>query len=217
MIIADVQNLVADEVRDQDGVLQPDDIIQAMNQALTQLSIDEPYEPVLDIQVNNAYNIPAPEGFDYDNSQVLSAEYPLDLWPHEFIGATPYRTPDGVILEFSLKANGIVRLTYTRAHALDVSDPSKTTITERQKAPLACYAAHILCGQLASYYAHNTDSLIAADSVEHQSQHQQFRTRANDLLKRYKSKIKMKEPSSLAAGASINWNRPTYGLHARRQ
>ncbi|MCV6605833.1 MAG: hypothetical protein OIF34_11050, partial [Porticoccaceae bacterium] len=101
---------------------------------------------------------------------------------------------------------------------LHVSDPGKTTLTTRQKAPLACYAAHLLCGQLVSYYAHNTASAYGADSADHQSQSQQFRTRANDLLRRYKSKIKMKEPSSQAAGASAtNWNRPSTGLFRRRQ
>lgn len=217
MIISDVQKLVADEVRDQSGVLQPDDMIQAMNDALAQLSHDEPFEAVVDVPVNNASSLPAPEGFEYGLSQVMCAEYPINQSPRAFITASPYRTPDGVVLEIDYIASGTVRLTYTRPHVLHLSDATKTTLTARQQSPLACYAAYLLCGQLVSYYAHNTDSTFGADSADHQSQSQQFRSRAGDLLRRYKSKIKMKEPSSQAAGASANWDRPTTGLFRRRQ
>ncbi|MGL4575418.1 MAG: hypothetical protein ACRCV9_11600, partial [Burkholderiaceae bacterium] len=59
------------------------------------------------------------------------------------------------------------------------------TIPLPQRYAVCCYAASVLCGELASHYAGDSDSTIQADSVDHRNKSQTWASRASALKTEY--------------------------------
>ena len=75
-----------------------------------------------------------------------------------------------------------VRYTYTVKHDWSSLPPAHIEF-------LVAYAAYLVCGILATRYAENTRSVIAADSAAHQSQSSLYAARAKEFFARYSSGI----------------------------
>ena len=138
--------------------------------------------------------------FDYDLtllaswtdgfSNIKTVEYPVDdtnetpdiLQDDEW---TIYEKPAGKFLRFledSPVATESIRITYTALHT--VTDVASTVFAADEEA-MQCLAASHYCEMLATYFAQNQDSAIAADSVEHTSKARDYAARAKSYRKLY--------------------------------
>ena len=93
-----------------------------------------------------------------------------------------------------------VRASFTIAHVLS---SASDTIPAADREPVGCWAAAILCDQLAAFYSGGTDSTIQADSVRQQSKAQEYAGRAKALRKRYTDELGVDEKRNVAAGAVV--------------
>lgn len=171
---------------------------EAITSALLKLSADAPRVVIEDVQV------PAlPDGWSGANS-VRSVEYPVGYVPHEYIQALVYPGPAGAYQLYTpLAAGTTVRLTYTAPWTLGL-------VTGTQREALACWAAGLICEQLATRFAQDTDSTIQADSVTHESKSGNFGRRAKTLRARYYELLGLTDPDKRSlspACAVVNLNR----------
>jgi len=98
-----------------------------------------------------------------------------------------------------------VRATYTIRHVVSIS---ADTIPIEDREPVACWAAAVLCEQLAALYSGNTDSTIQADSVQQTTKAQEYAARARQLRKRYIDELGIDEKRSEPAGVVVNLDFP---------
>lgn len=203
MPLADYQTAVEDLVRDRDGVVSDTQRDAAITAAVAQYSADAPRQVPVDQTATAAGNALAlPDGW-IDDSVLVSAEFPVGQWPPSMLDASDtqiYATPDArqLRLPVQLAIGDTVRVTYTAAHLLDADDD---TIPARHANAVASYAASLLCGQLASYYAGESESTISADTVDRKTKSDRWRARARDLLAAYVAAVGVK-PSDRKQGAS---------------
>lgn len=203
MSLADYQTAVTDLLRDRDGVVSDPQRDAAIETARAQYSIDAPRPVTVDANAAAAGNTLAlPAGWT-DDSVLTAAEYPVGEWPPSMLNASDiqiYATPASreLRLPVQLVIGDTVRLTYTADHLLDANDD---TIPERHRNAVASLAASLLCGQLASYYAGQSESTIGADTVDRKTKSDQWRARARDLAAAYTAAVGTK-PADRKQGAS---------------
>jgi hypothetical protein len=135
---------------------------------------------VVDLANVSGQRLAVPEGWQAGRSRVVEIEYPVGDVPPSFVDSTRLQVaakPDGseeILLYDALPAGSTVRLTFTLDHQVD----SQTdTVPVRMVYGVCALAASIVCGQLASLYANQSDSTIQADSVEHKSKSELYRAR----------------------------------------
>jgi hypothetical protein len=126
-----------------------------------------------------------------DDSVLVSAEYPIGQWPPSYLDAGDvqiYASPTvrQLRLPLQLSIGDTVRLTYTAAHLVDDADD---TVPGKHKNALASLAASLLCGQLARYYAGESEATICADTVDRKTKSDRWRALARDLLAAYNAAV----------------------------
>ena len=186
-MLGDYQVQVTREVRDDASKLDAFDLDDAIAQAVVRYGKDRPREKVEDLSAPGGNLLPLPDAWVSGFSQLNSLEHPVGNVPPCYIGAGGwwmYATPDGQMIQVvdAIMADVAVRAAYTVPHVL--SD-AEDTIPLGYREPVACYAAAILCDQLASLYANDGDSTIKADSVQHVSKAGEYAKRAKSLRQRY--------------------------------
>lgn len=203
MPLADYQTAVTDLLRDRDGAVSDAQRDAAIEAARAQYSSDAPRPVTVDQVATAAGNALAlPDGWT-DDSVLVSAEFPIGQWPPSMLDASDtqiYATPDArqLRLPVDLAIGDTVRLTYTAEHLLDADDD---TIPARHANAVQSLAASFLCGQLASYYAGESEPTISADTVNRQTKSDTWRKRARDLAAAYAAAVGVK-PSDRKQGAS---------------
>jgi len=203
MPLADYQTAVDDLVRDRDAVISDVQRDAAIAAAVTQYSADAPRPVVVDQAATAAGNtLDLPAGWT-DDSVLVSAEYPIGQWPPVYLDASDvqiYASPTvrQLRLPVQLAIGESVRLTYTAAHLVDDADD---TVPTKHANAVASLAASWLCGQLASYYAGESEATIGADTVDRKTKSDRWRTRARDLLAVYTASVGS-APSDRTKGAS---------------
>jgi len=156
-------------------------------------------------------------GFDYAVTDLASwvagfsviktVEYPVDdddetpdiLQDDEW---RMYQTPSGVFLRFkedTPEATESFRVTYTALHTC--TDTACTVETFDDEA-VQTLAAAFFCDMLATFYAQNQDSTIAADSVDHTSKSRDYAARAKAYRKIYFDHLGIKEGQAPAASVT---------------
>jgi len=216
MNLADFELQLFSLVRDEDAKISGDDITNAINSALYRLNQDAPFQKVVDVTANNENIISVPAAFETGFSQITNVEYPINERPRASLDDVfVYQEPNGEVLDLPFTITGDLRITFTVRHSID---DASSTFSIEQLEPVASYAASILCGQLATLYSHDTDSVIQGDSVDHANKADLFRRRARELDKRYVDYIGVDKPKSSAAGVVVNIApRKGYLTHGRRR
>lgn len=175
----DYLDIIADLTQDTDSVLTSTVIGRALDLAVERYSADKPRKVVEDFTASaSSSRIDPPAGFVPDTSELLALEYPVDEQPPVYIRASEYRTSlaSYLDLEVTVTSGDSLRATYTLTHTLsDVED----TIPLKHREAVANYAASLTCRQLSAHYAHDVDTTIGADSVDHQSKSDRFNRLAN--------------------------------------
>ena len=199
------QTLAADLVRDDAGQVAPEQIDAAVGQAVARLSDAMPRESVVEQSGVAGNTLATPAGWEVGASRLVRIEYPVGRIPREFVSAD--RTegvdkPDGsqeILLLDALPAASTVRMTFTRPHQVDDQVDS---VPQLLRWGVAALTASILCGQLASRYANQGDSTIAADSVDSKSRSELFAAREREYRAQAYASWGLPVPGSKAALAS---------------
>jgi hypothetical protein len=210
-MLSDHQALVIELIRDDAGKITTADRDRAINLAIERYSKDRPQEKTQDVTPTDANHLPLPGAWEADFSELRSLEYPIGSVPSSVIGQERYgfyRSPTALTIQLldavAVAANN-VRATYTIRHVVSaVAD----TIPVGDREPVACWAAAVLCEELAALYSGNTDSTIQADSVEQTSKAQEYAARARGLRKRYIDELGIDEKRSQPAGVVVNLDFP---------
>lgn len=182
-MLADVQTLVEDLVRDGAGKVSAAQRDSAIALGVARYSADRPRPGVAAVAALGGPRLPLPEGWTAA-SRVVQIEWPVGENPPAQVRHLVHRTPDGeeILVEADLTAGEAAHVHYTCEHILsDVQD----TIPVEHREAVAAYAAALLFDQLSNDAAANTDSTLQADAVEHKSQAQEYASRARAHRKRY--------------------------------
>ena len=206
MIYHDIDTLAEDLVRDEENVTDALQDFNAIELAMSRLNQDRPHSAVVDITVSNSKIVALPSGWETGFSELLKIEYPIES--DEYLsGFKLYQTPTGDKLNLGCVIDGDVRVTFTKRHVLHESDHALTTVPLELKEPLASYCAHLALLQLSNKYAHDTDSTIAIDSVDHGDKSRKFAAAATRFLKKYETLVGIEKPTDKSSGAIADWNR----------
>jgi hypothetical protein len=210
-MLSDHQTLVIELTRDDAAKIQAAERDRAIDLAVKRYSKDRPRETTQDVTPEDANHLPLPALWETDFSELRSLEYPIGSVPPNTISQERYsfyRSPTAVKLQLldavAIAANN-VRATFTVRHALSMS---ADTIPVEDREPIACWAAAILCDELAALYSGNTDSTIQADSVQQTSKAQEYSARAKALRKRYMDELGVEDKRSEPAGVVVNLDFP---------
>jgi len=210
-MLSDHQALVIELIRDDAGKITTADRDRAINLAIERYSKDRPQEKTQDVTPADANHLPLPAAWETDFSELRSLEYPIGNVPASVIGQERYgfyRSPTALqiqLLDAVAVAANNVRATYTIRH---VVSPTADTIPVGDREPVACWAAAVLCEELAALYSGNTDSTIQADNVQQTSKAQEYAARAKQLRKRYIDELGIDEKRSQPAGVVVNLDFP---------
>ena len=218
MAFADFQQLVTDMVPYQDANMAVDVQRRAIEEAVLRYGADVPRLLVEDVvwPVAGVFG-PVPASWT-DQAIVRSAEYPVGLHPAAALFLDAYRQPDGswgLEAVRSLPQGALVRVRFSVSHALtDDAD----TIPVLHRWPVAQYAAHLLCQQLATRFSAERESAIGADVARTESRAKAYSLRAKEYRAGYYAGIGEADPLKQAEhGADLGAAAAVIGLPQRRR
>lgn len=203
-MLADLQALVTDLVRDAAGQISTDQRNAAIALAVARYSADRPREAVAAGVSADGLRLPLPDPWG-EGMQVAWVEYPADAIPPAQVRHIVHRGLAGleVLLGENIGAGATAHVHYTLPHVL--SD-STDTIPVSHREAVCAYAAAWIFEQLAGSAAGNTDSTIQADSVDHKSQAAEYAARARALRKRYADVVVVADTTATRpASAAVSW------------
>lgn len=206
MAIEYYQRQVADLVRDDGDRVTAEQIDAAVAAAVAQYSGQAPRSLTVEQTGAAGQFLATPEGWVADESRLVSIEYPVGDMPPQYVpdgGAIVLPQPDGtetIGLIDGLPDPSTVRIRFTAPH---VVDSQADTVPQARRFGVALLAASIVCGQLASFYANQTDSTIAADAVEHKSKSELWAARERAYAKQAEAAlgIRLAAPTATAEAA----------------
>ena len=205
MSIEFYQRLAADLVRDDANRITPEQVDTAIGQAAARLSRELPRERLVQSAGVSGQVLDTPAGWVVGLSRVIDIEYPVGSVPRELLDAQRVTLLDQVDgtqkigLTDALPAASTVRIKYSAPHAID---DQQDTVPDHLRWGVACMAASILCGQLASAYANQTDSTISADAVEHKSKSELYQARERQYWQQAFISWGLPVPSASNSGAA---------------
>lgn len=166
--------------------------IKAVTRALSTHSRYRPRRIVEDVQGAGVsdYAVSLFLSWEEGFSRVLQVEYPVpasgvaELLEDE--DWMVYEAPAGKLLRFLAHTPAVgqtFRAAYTVPHRFDLEGNS--SVAEADEEAVHELAAAYYCEMLATYFAQDQDSTIAADSVDHTSKSKAYAGRAKDYRARY--------------------------------
>tara|TARA_R110002094_G_scaffold41179_5_gene53595 strand:+ start:139 stop:807 length:669 start_codon:yes stop_codon:yes gene_type:complete len=206
MSLLDYQTLVDDLVRDDDDKVSTTQRDNAIGNAALKYSDDKPRVLVEDVTADGTDLLPLPASWEADFSNVLSLEYPIGNSPVSYLeNFELYTSPLATKIKLisTITSGNDVRVNFNVAHTISGTD---TTPAKHQEA-IACYAASILCTQLASLYSSDQDSTIAADNVNHGDKSRRFAKRSDELRDRYHDLLGIDKKRTHAASVFGDFDR----------
>jgi hypothetical protein len=216
MLTQDIEQLVSAMLRDIDDVTDPLQDYNATGLAVMRLSLDKPRVTVVDV-VADGRLVDLPASWVADFSDLRRVEYPIDETPRAYLDdAAVYETPAGKKIDLHCAISSTVRVSHTVPYVLDDTDAALSTVPDKYKEPLASYVVHLLLNQMAANYAHSSDGLIQADSVDHNDKSRKLLSLAKLHLAKYEDQVGIEKPKESGAGGVMNWNRPRLDLLHRR-
>lgn len=206
-MLSHFQTLTDSLVSDDAAKIDVVDRDNAIAYGVLRYSQDRPSDKVQDLTPAASRSLPLPTLWVADFSALKALEYPIGGVPPTLLENDRYalyRAPSGLTIQLldavAVAANN-VRCTFTVQHSLSTTED---TLPPKDREAVCCWAAALLCEQLASLYSANTDSTIQAAHVETMSKAQQYARRARDLRKRYLDELGVAETRTVAAGVVVN-------------
>lgn len=214
-MLSDYQILVTDLVRDDANRISAGQLDAAIATAVARYSQDRPRRKVEDLAGVSGRLLALPVAWQADFSELQSLEYPIGDMPPTLIEADRWSLYDEpaaqkIMLLDSLPSASTVRAVFTIRHTLDVATD---TIPLQHREATSRYAASLLCDQLASFYANEGDSTIAADATRNQPKSEAYRNRARDYRKQYQDAVGVDDKTAAPAGVVVNLH--SYDSHGQ--
>lgn len=181
MSLSDHQAAVAQKAQAPAHIVTPADRDRAIAAALLRYSQDRPRRIVADVTADAAgYRLPLPAGWVARESAVLSIEMPVGAVPASMLAPDGFalrETPSSeeIVLGVTVALGDAARITFAAPHALSAS---VDTVPARDREALACWAAALLCDQVAAHHAENREPTIQADRVDYTSATKEWGARA---------------------------------------
>ena len=150
---------------------------------------------------NGTHDYSFPTGWIDEFSAIKSIEYPPGDVPATVLDDDDYeiyQSPTAKIIRLksiSPPASESFRLNFTILRTV-------TTVPSSDIDAFCALAASLCLTEIANAYIHNTDSTIAADSVDHRSKADQAASRAKALMQIYKEHMGIKEDDTTPAAAA---------------
>jgi hypothetical protein len=208
MALSDFLTLTAKLAQDNRKRLASGDLAAAVAEAVARYSADRPRRTVEDVTLEEAGHFVAlPEEWEEAFSELQQVEYPIGRVPPALLPRGEdwdlYPSPAGPVLMSlaELPAEAELRLTFTRKHVL--SD-AEDTIPRHHREAVCCWAAALLCDELAAANAANAAPTIAADKVDQTSPQKAYAALARTLRQRYRDEIGVEEKRNAAAGVVVS-------------
>lgn len=223
-MLAEFRDLVDDLLRDGARWVTPEQRERAIGLALSRYSTDRPRFLFEDVTSAGGKVLPLPEGWSPGESGLCSVETPVGQIPPAMLAPDSialYTGPQGeeIRIARALAADEVARVGYSAPHVLT---DSEDTVPPRHREALACYAAGLLCEQIATEHAGAQDATIAADRVDQAHPAREWAARARSYRNRYYATLGIQigrdglpEPRMEPAGAVVNLDLPT--THGRRR
>lgn len=210
MSLAAYQDVIADLVRDRDGLISPAQRDIALQTAVLRYSEHRPLVLVEDVISAGGRRLTLPASWQSGRSRTVSLEYPPGEVPPTYIESGTWQLYQGTAsselhLPLTLSSGEVVRVTFTRGHTLDADDD---TIPASDARAVATLAASDLCGQMARYYGQESESSISADAVDRKSKADTYRMFDRDLRTAYFSHLGIADRESRPAGTTVAPLRP---------
>jgi hypothetical protein len=207
-VLTDYQTLVTEFARDDAGRIQTAERDRAIQLAVQRYSKDIERVKVEDKVVTNGNTLALPSAWEADASELRSLEYPIGMVPPAYLSNERYglyQNPTAIVIMLldAVAAGASIRVTYTITHVVSTVADS---IPVKDREPVSCWAAALLCDQLAAFYSGGSDSTIQADSSPGQTRAQEYSARAKTLRKRYLDELGIDDKRNVAAGAVVNLN-----------
>lgn len=209
-MLSDYQTLVIDLVRDDAGKVVTAERDRAIALAVARYTKDRARGKVEDVTPTDANTIPLPSAWETDVSELVSLEHPIGDVPPTYLLAERYylyKGPSSTVIKAIdgvAVSTGSVRVSYTISHVLTTIADS---IPTEDREPVACFAAAIVCDQLAALYSGNTDSTIQAAAMNNQPKSNEYAARARSLRKRYFDELGVDDKRNVAAGVVVKLER----------
>lgn len=207
MSLADYQTLTMSLTRDDAGKLSSTDRDTAIASAVSRYGQDRPRRRVEDVPAAAAQLIALPSAWQADYSRIESLEYPVGSIPPTCVDQDRYSLyidaaqVQKIMLLEAVQVGQPVRVTFTVRHQVDAS---ADTIRAEDREAVCCWAAALLCDQLASLYSNSGDSTLQADSVDHTSRARDYAARAKTLRGRYYDALGLDPKKNVASGVVVN-------------
>lgn len=223
-MLADLQALVGDLVRDVVERLGADARDRALTLAVVQYGKDRPRTRVSDLAVLATpapQHLALPAGWDAEASAALTIEHPIGHVPPCLVPAHAWAmlaTPAGRVigLPAGIGAAELCRLTWSLPHELG---ESVDTIPLQDREAVAQYASALLLDQVAAMTSGDQSSLIQADAVDHKDSAPNYAERARTARRRYHDLLgidpKRVRPASVTVHpplpSTTGWGRLLFG------
>jgi len=206
MPLTDFQTLVDNKIRDEESRIATADRDTAIGNAVLRYSVDRPQTKVEDLVSAGGHYLDLPAAWEDGFSALLQIEFPIGEYPPELLdnsGWSLYQSPSGqqIFLRDALTNGDSVRATYTIQHQVDANTD---TTPAKDREAIACWAAALLCDQLASYYSGESNPTIQADAVQHSDTSRRFASRAKGFREQYFNELGIDPKRNVAAGVVVD-------------
>lgn len=187
-VLADMIAIVSGLIQDQAGKLNSAARTEAVRDAIVAHSAVVPARKFQVVTGVSNYVVSLPTGWVHEVSQTIQIEYPLGNRPPTYLdedeyqviamptGSVPYKL---MLLNLS-SSTAQIGVRFTAPHTFGAT-AAQNTLPDDHLRPVAHLAAAIACRRLAAFYTQSNDSMIQADSVNHQ----QKNTYYLELAKRF--------------------------------
>lgn len=211
-------------IRDDAGILAPDDLDFAIGEAVKRYSRAKPRVVVADLVAEEGgplYDFPLPADYSEGVSQLREVEYPIGRRQRVLVDRLdwiPYRSPSGLGLRMLADTPSLgeaIRVTYTALHSVDEDG---TSVPSADHDVITLVGASLACESLASHYSSAGDATVMADSVQHSSKASEYAARARRFMVMANELIPLPEQGAVpAAGGVTSWgDHAGFLTHPRR-
>lgn len=213
MSLVDHQAIVDRIARAPTDIVSPSDRDAAIGIALLRYSQDRPLIRVADVTHPGGYFLPLPAGWSLGESLLQSIETPIGSNPPSTLEAGDYQVLLGVgsetiQLSGSIPAGQTARIRFYGPHTVSATED---TVPPRDREALACWAAALLCDQVAAHHAEDRAPTISADRVDYTNPAKEWGRRADACRKRYYELLGI-DVSGMAGGSGAPVPKPAGGV-----
>ncbi|MEX0758522.1 MAG: hypothetical protein WD100_02975, partial [Tistlia sp.] len=146
-----------------------------------------------------------PDGWATQYSKLKNIERPIGEAPPRYLSSEAWSLTltalgQRIWLETPALTGEEIGVVFTAPHAVDAGED---TVPQSDRVAVACFAASLLCEQLATLTAGQGAPTIEADSVDYGAKSTSFASRARKFAERYYNHLGIEPKRNVAAGTVV--------------